>query len=70
MAEAIIKNLFYYCRVVQDVMGAVDELGMELHDPFRNIVDPYTESGANLKVWKVLWEQAAAEVVGVLLSNN
>ncbi len=69
MAEAI--NQESISTIVESfkiVMGAVDELGMELHDPFRNIIDPYTESGQIL-AWKAMGAGGGG-VVGLLLSDQ
>ena len=69
MAEAI--NQESISTIVESfkiVMGAVDELGMELHDPFRNIIDPYTQSGQIL-AWKAMGAGGGG-VVGLLLSDQ
>ena len=69
MAKAISEeSITIIAESFKIVMGAVDQLGMELHDPFRTIIQPYTNSGEVL-AWKAMGAGGGG-VVGVLLSEH
>tara|TARA_A100000164_G_C21890537_1_gene765172 strand:- start:1099 stop:1764 length:666 start_codon:yes stop_codon:yes gene_type:complete len=69
MAKAIDQeSISIVAESFKIVMNAVDELGMELHDPFRSTVDPYMKSG-DVLAWKAMGAGGGG-VVGVLLSQQ
>lgn len=50
------------------VMNGVDQLGLELHDPFRENLDPYFSAG-DISAWKAMGAGGGG-VVGVLISES
>ncbi len=69
MSKAIDEeSISIFAESFRLVMDAVDKLGMELHDPFRQIVDPYMNSG-QLLGWKAMGAGGGG-VVGMLLSER